>query len=186
VVRNAVPWALLALVVGGGVWSHMRTSDELRELRARDSVLVDSLAEQAKRTAESEREVARTDSLAVASIARAQLGADVAVRVARGASSRLRALAGDNAEIIAELDALEAAHAAERATWERRDVLRLAQIQTRDDLIDRQRAQLATQAELVINLRGQVSALNPPFVVKLLRDIPKLAAAAAVGALVIK
>ncbi len=181
-----LPWVLLAVVIGGGLWWNDRASDALRELRAQETVLADSIASQAERIAESEREVARTDSVANEAISRAQLKADDAVRAAQGAANRLRALLGDNATALAELDTIEAAHATQRAIWEGRDRLRLAQITSRDDLILRQRAQLAMKDELIVNLRGQVSALDPPFFVGLLRDLPKLAAAAAVGAVLVQ
>ena len=183
---RVLPWVLLAIVVGGGLWWADRANDRLRELREHETVLTDSIANQSRLIAESEREIARSDSLAAASVARAQLEADEAVRDAQGAASRLRGILGENEAALAELDTIEAAHATERAAWERRDVLRLAQIRSRDDLIQRQREQIDIQAALVVNLRGQVSALDPPFFVGLFRDLPKLAAAAAVGAVLVQ
>ena len=177
---------LLALVIGGGLWWKDRADDALRELRERETVLADSIADQARRIAESEREVARTDSIAAAAISRERLKADEAVRAAQGASSRLRDLLGDNVTALAELDALEAAHAVERGAFGRREAMMLAQITARDGLILRQREQLSIQAALVVNLRGQVAALDPPFFVGLFRDLPKLVGAAAVGALLVQ
>jgi ABC-type transporter Mla subunit MlaD len=185
-VSKLLPWALLAVVFGAGAWLYDRTSDELRELRERETVLVDSLADQSREVAESEREVARTDSIAADSIARLGEQIDDAVRAAQGASSRLRDILGENGAALAELDAIEAAHAVERDAFGRREAMYLAQIASRDNLLARMRTQSATKDALIVNLRGQIDELDPPFFVGLFRDLPKLAAAAAVGALIIQ
>ena len=98
----------------------------------------------------------------------------------------MRAILGENEAALAELDALEAAHTLERGSFERRETMYLAQIAARDDLMARQREQIEIQSSLIGNLRDQVAELDPPFFAALLRDAPKLAAAAAVGALLVQ
>lgn len=189
-IRNALPWALLALVIGFGVLKANQASDRLKELKAENDDLTALNVEMGRRVTVAEDSVTAVDAAArVDSIAGA---AEVQAANQRTTQKEaaLREALEDQPAILALVDSLTESHAAELQTERdrsaRRETMMLAQIASRDDLILRQREQIGIQDALIVNLRGQVSALDPPFFVGLFRDLPKLAAAAAVGAVLVQ
>jgi len=174
---------LLAVLLTYGVVQAVQfisgRSADLENLRRENAVLTATNTRQAQAVTDAEGRVTASDSAAavVDSVANARV-ADADRQLVTQAA-HFRGLLAGRPDLAIAFDSVEAAHAAKLRAVEdraaRKDLLRLAQIDSRDSLIVRQRDQIQTQAALIENLEGQVSVLDPPFFARLFGDLPKIA-----------
>ena len=186
-----IGWALLAVLLTYGVVRALGTNEKLEELRRENAVLTATNNEQAQLVTYAEERVREADAALLVADSAADARVLDADRELVSQAAHFRGLLADRPDLAIAFDSVEAAHAAKLEAVEdraaRKDVLRLAQIASRDSLIVRQRDQIQTQSEIIENLEDQVDRLDPPFFVGLFRGLPKLAATAGgayVGSLV--